>query len=207
MGKDMTCWIIGPNLEKFYIPLIAVTEREHLKKMGILLPNGRHGWTVTKPSFADIDPNKFRPVAEFLSTGDFKSHIHSPTGELLEEEELKFETISLCADAWEVAENLALHDMMETIVSKMKAIRPWSLLELIMFATRVYSVPSVPAFPVDADIEMKGLISSFISANYNEYVTGDEQSAFFEMLEQFPELRRDVHQAMASDAAEAMDRD
>jgi len=206
MDKDMTCWLIGPDLEKFYIPYAAITEREHLKKMGILEPHGEHGWRVTKPSFADIDPESFRPVAEFLCTGEFKARSTGPTGEPLEEEDLKSEAIELYAGAWEVANDLSLDDMMEAIIEKMRATQPWPLVELLIFASRVYSIPSVLAFPVEANIEMRSLTSSFISANYNQYLN-EHQETLMEKLQQFPELRRDVHQAMANEAAKEMDDD
>lgn len=165
--------------------------------------HGENGWKVTKPSFTDIEPDQFRPVAEYLSTGDFKTPAPGHTGQLLEGDELKSEAIGVLAESWSVAESLGLHDMMQVIVSKMKALRPWPQDEVMAFAKRVYSTQAIADFPVDADIEMKKLISSYIAVNYDGYVIKGPQT-FLEELRSFPELRKDVHEAMAIDAAEEM---
>jgi hypothetical protein len=95
---------------------------------------------------------------------------------------------------------------MQKIAAKMEEIQPWPLLELLLFACRVYAVPSAPAFSVPADLDMRATVSVFIATNYERY-RSEYGPELLRRLKKFPELNRNVHQALADQAAEELEQD
>jgi hypothetical protein len=164
--------------------------------MEVLIPDGKHGWRVIKPSFENIDPVNFGPVAQFLSDGDFKVSKN--------DEDWKSKAMEIYAGAWEVAEDLVLDDMMQLMVEKMKAMQPWPLLETLIFASTVYSELYLTAYAVPAAKDMKDLLSGYIADNFWIYLS-DYSVIFRERLGKYPELRRDVYRMMAKEAEEELE--
>lgn len=194
--KNWVTWSIGPNGEHFVMPMSALAGRPHLCSRDVLVPDGKGGYTLTKPSFAEIDPVEFRPVAEYLLTGDIHPPLHDSTNKLFEEDDRKSLVIETYAAVWKVAEHLALHDLMEKIVGKMKEIQPWPLLEMLAFAAVVYSSPSLP---MEADQEMRDMISLFIATHKKDYEQ-DYRNVFKDIFDNFHELRQHIYEHLAKEA-------
>ncbi|KAF2263704.1 hypothetical protein CC78DRAFT_568771 [Lojkania enalia] len=135
-----------------------------------------------------IDPKKFRPVAEYLSTGNF----HLPFGDV---DQRKGDAIGIYAEAWEIALHISLDSLMAMIVEKMEILQPWPLFEGFSFALRIYSEKEVP---FEADREMRKLLSSFIAVNFRRYM--DCPTYFWQEFQKFPELREQVYTRLADEA-------
>lgn len=190
----MADWMIGNPMERFPIPISAVEHRKHLMKMGIMWRNKEGKMVVHTPSFASINPHYFRFVAEFLcNTGDFSV----PESQNVEEDGADglWETYG---GVWTIAVDLCLEDLLELLVRKVKALRPWPLSERFTnFVSTVYADDTLPA-SLDGDIHMRELISKFV-AQHAHY------DGFAALMKKYPVLERDVSQAKADMETKGME--
>ncbi|KAF2191437.1 hypothetical protein K469DRAFT_623103 [Zopfia rhizophila CBS 207.26] len=160
--------------------------------MKILKPEGNQGWSFSKPSFKQIPPWKFAPVADYLSTGHFGPR-------MIRHETQRIEVIELCSAAWEVAGDLGMYDLREWIKVKMKGLQPWSLEEALSFAGTVYGSQSLY---LDVDELMEDMLAGFIADHFWEY---DEKhnTIWKQRMTTYPKLAEDVHERMAHKARQS----
>lgn len=168
--------------------------------MNLIYSDRDGGREVIKPSSPRINPVNFRPAAEFLSSGNFRDPVHDEEGNELDGDEAKTEMIAVCAGAWDVANLLRLDDLMAKVIEKMVELQPWPLQEALLFATRIYDASGPPEeFEDVPDQLMRKMVSGFLANNFWTYLRYHE-STFREKLQQFPELRKHVHNRIAENA-------
>lgn len=157
--------------------------RDALSGRNYFEPIGDHTWELVHPRLVDISPEDFRMVAEFLSDGDFG--IRDP-----ETEEQVAETFAECMAAWKTAELLSMDDLLDRIVEKIRATRPWwDLWNVMAFACSIYQSD----VPLQAHDELKALFSGYIADLFHIYLGDDHlNDTFLARLRQLPELERDV---------------
>lgn len=202
LNRHFTRWLIGPNAEPFDIPMTEYLSRDDLSKIAPKMPYGKNGWIVSKPNFANIDPEHFKHVAEFLSSGDFNVPLRDEEGNELDEEGIKTATLEVCLKAWGVAEQIPLHSLMELIVEKVWDVQPFPLLAILLFANAIYDNAEQPFF--EADTALRKILSAFIGQRFWDYVEylGEE---FMKILQERPELRQHVFHRMSKQARKEFD--
>lgn len=135
------------------------------------------------PGLADIDPDDFTFVAEYLESGKF-GHV-TPEGADQENE-----AFSQIVAAWTVAEILGMTDMMDHMIDKLAQLAPWDLWHVMLFACSVYR-PSGISLP--AQVKIKEMLAGSIAENFWIFIEDDHLSAdFVQRLKDLPELDRDV---------------
>ncbi|KAF2633938.1 hypothetical protein BU25DRAFT_381815 [Macroventuria anomochaeta] len=158
--------------------------RDALSGRNYFEPTGDNTWELVHPRLVDISSEDFRMVAEFLLDGDFG--IRDP-----EDEEQVAETFAECMSAWKTAELLSMDDLLEHIVDKIRAARPWwDMWNVMAFACSIYESD----ITLQAHKDMKAMLSESIAELYDIYIEDDHlRSQFLARLKQLPQLRRDVH--------------
>lgn len=135
------------------------------------------------PSLADIDPDDFTYIAEYLESGQF-GYVN-PQGA-----EQENEAFSELVAAWTVAEVLGMADMMEHMIDKLQRMAPWDLWHVMLFACNVYTAAGIS---LPAQDRIKEMLAGNIAENYWIYIEDDYLSAeFVQRLKELPELDRDV---------------
>lgn len=170
--------------------------RDALSGRNYFEPIGDNTWELVHPRLADISPEDFRMAAEFLSDGSFGTR--DP-----DTQEQVTETFAECMSAWKTAELLSMDDLLEHIVNKIWATRPWwDLFNVMLFACFIYENET----PLQAHGDLKDLLSDFIAEHYDIYVEDDSLRAeFMTRLKQLPELRRDVHKKIAEQTEQRLE--
>jgi hypothetical protein len=174
----------------------AYLSQDHFATLIPKMPDGENGWKVFKPNFVDFDPEHFKPVAAFLTSGDFHGPLRDEQGNELDEDAIKVAALELYLGAWEIADTLCLEDMMSRIVEKLRATH-WPLIEMLSFTMAIYLAPT--KLDSDVDKDMRKMLLSFICHHYRDYV---EQlgTIFLDRLEELPELREQVYRRMSKEA-------
>lgn len=144
---------------------------------------------------------QFEPVKQFLETGDFEIPTTDTYGNPFSPQAKKNRALKVCAGAWEIVTDLSLEDLMETIVEKSKALRPWpasdSIFHIVQFVNAARAIEGLLLQP---DIVMWQLIVELCKQH--------EKSERVEMLlEDFFELRRDFYKSKVQDAEVEMEKE
>jgi len=139
-------------------------------------------YQLTHPGLADIDPEDFTFVAQYLENGSF--------GDRMINEEDSREGFAQCMAAWVSAEKLGMNDLMDHVVEKLEQLENRNLWDVLAFACLVYRSPGIS---LPAQIRAKELVATDISLHYWDYVEDDSLSILFmERLKDLPELERDI---------------
>jgi hypothetical protein len=183
-------FVVGPNEEPFHILKSEVDRREYFANNNLgancMVKVGKNKWSFQRPCLQNIYPDDFRPVAEYLSTGSFGLRI-------FEDADQKDKAFADCCSAWRVADDLVMEDLLDYIVKKMEALRPWGLLETLAFAEVVYRMEGAP---LPAYRLMKDALSELVADHYLVYLC-EYPNIFGERMVQIPEFLDDVHRARA----------
>jgi hypothetical protein len=145
---------------------------------------GNNAWELEHPRLADIHPDDFKFVAEYLAGDDF-GHRH-PEGE-----EQVSETFAQCISAWRAAELLSMGDLLDHIVEKLRATREdWDLYNVMAFACTLYQTSD---YQLEAHEMMKDLLTTYIAEYFFIYFDADDlRTEFSDRLKQSSDFRRDV---------------
>lgn len=152
-------------------------------KQGLLLIdyNEQGLWELKHPALVDIEPADFAFVAEFLESDGF-GHRYPQEGEETNE------AFAQCVAAWIAAEKLGMWDMMEHVAEKLKGIEP-EMLEVLVFCRHVYAED---ATSLSQDY-VRDYLAVYITNHWWEYWGDDHlRSNFMKLLQQFPQLDKDV---------------
>ncbi len=140
-------------------------------------------WELQHPALSEIDPEDFTFIAEYLESGSFG--IRHPQ----DDEEKNEGFIQICS-TWTTADKLGMTDLLDHIVERMEALRPWDLVNVLAFIRCIYASPgsSLPAH-----VDMKHMLATYIAENYWEYIDDDGLKGLFaQRLKDLPELERDI---------------
>lgn len=157
--------------------------RDTVSARNYFTPVGDNTWELRHPRLAEIDSEDFALVAEFLSDGDFGHR--NPEGQ-----DQVGNTFAECISAWRTAELLSLDDLLDHIVGKVRATRPWwDMVSVMAFACSVYQ----SEVPLEAHVEMKAMLSEYIAESYDIYIEDDHlRGEFMARLRQLPDLKKHV---------------
>lgn len=158
--------------------------RDTLSGRNYFNPIGENTWELIHPGLADISPEDFQMVAEFLSDGSFGTR--NP-----DTEEQVAQAFAECMSAWQTAEILNMDDLLEHVIDKLRSNRPWwDLFDVMLFVCIIYGSEN----PLAAHNHLKPLLSEFIAEHYDVYIEDDYlRAGFMTRVKELPELRRDVH--------------
>lgn len=157
--------------------------RDTVSARNYFTPVGENTWELQHPRLSEIDPEDFKLVAEFLSNGYF-GHKHP------DDEEQVANTFAECISTWRTAELLSMDDLLDHIVDKIRATRPWwDMVSVMAFACSVYQ----SEIPLQAHVEIKTMLSEYIAEWYDIYIEDDHlRSEFMTRLRQLPDLKKHV---------------
>jgi hypothetical protein len=181
-------FVVGPDEEPFHILKSEVDRREYFANNSLgancMVKLGKNKWSFQRPCLQNIDPDDFRPVAEYLSTGSFGL-------QNFENADQKDKAFASCCSAWRVADDLVMEDLLDYVVKKIDKLRPWGLLETLAFAEVVYMMEGAP---LPAYRQMKFALSELVADNYLVYLR-EYPEIFGERMLRIPEFLDDVHHA------------
>lgn len=154
----------------FQVPYSSLTDRLLLLDLKVWDP--KQGWTISRPLFDTINPDHFRPVAEYLNRGDYAPDLvgrDTAAAHLVgvKTKEQKAAELIRCGVIFNIARDLQLSDLIELVVKKMKLLRPWPPLELTMVLTWVLEDASTG---FEADDELRSLLEEYMADNFWEFV-------------------------------------
>jgi hypothetical protein len=176
---------VGAQNEEFLIPKSEVDKLPFLSdaKIGCMATMDDGTSRLDLQCLTDFDPEHFRFVAEFLSTGQFgHSIVNEQTSEVVVQE---------CAATWPIADRIVLEDLLDHIVKKVQQAQlQWD--EAWFLALMVYETSGTP---LNAYKLMKEHLVEVIADNFLYYVYehGDKVT---EPLRGLPELQRDVYRRL-----------
>ncbi|KAF1978340.1 hypothetical protein BU23DRAFT_498278 [Bimuria novae-zelandiae CBS 107.79] len=185
----------GEQEQEFLVPKAEIEKRPSLSHAQIGCMTTAEDGTpqLDLPCFRQFDPEDFRYVAEFLSTGTF--------GHTSVDESNRDDVFVECAAAWPIADRLVLEDFLDLIVVKVRQTRPWHFEESWALAKIVYQEEGSA---LDAYVAMKEMLAESIAENF--YTMALQLGAeFLGPLQQLPELRRDVHKRLFDNAQSQLD--
>ena len=206
LPKDIVTFFIGKSQQPFKIPRIQVENRGCFRD--VMAWEENNGYCMRRPSYNKLNSTYFSNVVEFLTGGDFKplltkrgtkeAHVEDATtasGKQI--------AILKCAEAWEVAHEILIDDLMELVAEKLKTLKPWPLLEILLVAKIVFAEASTDC---EADNEMRKIISDYFAENFWSFAQ-KEFTNFKDKLCQCPELAKMVWAAMLVKAEKIIDGD
>ena len=166
----------------------------------------KNGYCMRRPAYNKLNSTYFSSVVEFLTGGDFKpllmkrgtegAHVEdaaTPSGKQI--------AILKCAETWEVAREILIDDLMELVAEKLKILKPWPLLEILLVAKIVFAEASTDC---EADNGMRRIISDYFAENFWSFAQ-KEFTNFKDELCQCPELAKMVWAAMLAKAEKIID--
>lgn len=181
---------VGAHNDEFLIPRAEIERLPFLSdaKIGCIAVMEDGTSRLDLQCLTEFDPDHFRFVAEFLSTGQF--------GHTVINEETRQAVLEECAVAWPIADRIVLEDMLDYIVTKVQQaqLREWE--EAWVVGLTVYETSGTP---LGAYKLMKELLVKVIATNFLEkvYEYGDE---IIGRLRDLPELQRDVYRILLETA-------
>lgn len=179
--------MVGPDEEVHMLQKSSLWDRPYFRdsKQGLLLidHNDDGMWELKHEALVDIKPDDFTFIAEYLESDGF-GHRNPQEGEETNE------AFAQCVAAWITAEKLGMWDMMEHVAEKLKGIEP-EMLEVLVFCRHVYAQDTTST----SQGYLKDYLAVFIAENWWIYFGDDHlRSNFIELLQQFPELEKDVYE-------------
>ena len=140
-------------------------------------------WELRHPALAEIQPDDFVFVAEYLESDGF-GHRYPQDGDEMDE------SFAQCVSAWITAEKLGMSDMMDHVVEKLERHIEPGMHDVLAFACQVYGSQDT-ALPSQA--RLKEYLAMYIAENRLIYLDDDNlNSDFIERLKKLPELERDI---------------
>ncbi|KAF1842403.1 uncharacterized protein K460DRAFT_359016 [Cucurbitaria berberidis CBS 394.84] len=187
-SKEFVLVYVGPEREERTLQKNHVWNRPYFRDMrtGILhfAINEAGTWVLSHPGLAEIEPEDFFFVAEYLESGELGHK--RPEGE-----SQVHEAFAQNISAWAAAIKLGMTDLLDHIVDKLERLAPWDMWDIMAFACHVFesSGPSLPA-----QQRMKDLLATDIAHNFWVYIEDDHLSAsFVQRLKDLPELERVIY--------------
>jgi hypothetical protein len=185
-SKEFVQVLVGPDQEIRTLQKQSVWDRPYFRdsRQGLLYfdHNAEGMWQLIHPALADIQPDNFAFVAEYLESAAFG--IRYPQ----EGEEMN-EAFAQCASTWITAEKLGMSDLMDHIVEKLERIEP-EMSAIFIFAVYVYS--QTPSF---SHLKLRDHLAVHIAENWWIYLDDDHlRSEVIKRLQTLPELERDIYQ-------------
>ena len=189
-SKGFVLMYVGPDSEERTLQRSHVWDRPYFQdqRTGIMHFELKEGqWLLSHPRLAEIDPEDFDLVAEWLESGQL-GHKH-PEGE----EEVQ-EAFAQNISAWETALKLGMTDLLDHIVDKLERLAPWDMWDIMAFACHVFEeTPGGSCLPVQE--RMKDLLATELAQNFWIYIEDEHLSAgFIQRLKDLPELERDIYE-------------
>ncbi|KAI4955424.1 hypothetical protein J4E91_001284 [Alternaria rosae] len=186
-SKEFVQILVGPDQEVHMLQKSSLWERPYFRdsKQGLLLidHNDDGMWELKHEALVDIKPDDFTFIAEYLESDGF-GHRNPQEGEEMNE------AFAQCVAAWITAEKLGMWDMMEHVAEKLKGIEP-EMLEVLVFGRHVYAQDTTST----SQRYLKDYLAVYIAENWWIYFGDDHlRSNFIELLQQFPELEKDVYE-------------
>jgi len=179
--------LVGPDQEVYNLQISCLWDRPYFRdsKQGLLLidHNDAGMWELKHPALVDINPEDFTFIAEYLESDGF-GHRNPQEGEETNE------AFAQCVAAWITAEKLGMWDMLEHVAEKLKGIQP-GMLEVLVFCRHVYAEDATSLSQDD----VRDYLAVYIVEHWWTYWGDDHlRPNFMELLQQFPQLDRDVNE-------------
>jgi hypothetical protein len=176
---------VGAQDEEFLIPKSEVDKLPFLSdaKIGCMATMDDGTSRLDLQCLTDFDPEHFRFVAEFVSTGQF--------GHSIVNEQTRGVVLEECAAAWPIADRIVLEDLLDYIVNKVQQVQlRWD--EAWFLALMVYKTSGTPlvAYKLMKDLLVETIADNFL---YYVYQHGDQVTG---PLRGLPELQRDVYRTL-----------
>ncbi|KAL5118044.1 hypothetical protein ACEQ8H_004030 [Pleosporales sp. CAS-2024a] len=178
--------VVGRDAEEFMLPKEVLWNRVYFRDSmtgtNHFALNEQNIWELRHPQLVNMEAQEFRLVAEYLS-GD-KFGLREP-----ETPDQEDEAIAQCVAAWDAAEKLDMHDMLDEIAHRVEFLA-WEDTCLLVFAKKVYSAQG-PVLPAHDTVRnwLSGTLAKRFWALEMDPVMG---SQFRKYLRRLPELERDV---------------
>jgi hypothetical protein len=188
---------IGPDDEEFMVPRESITDRPYFRDIQSL---ENEAWVIRRSSYRDVDPKKFKWIADFLSTGDFGHRIPTDEWERKETiEESRQDIFIECAEAYEVAKDMVMEDLMDLILEKLQAIKPWAPLDALSFATLIFQDPTDASCRSEAETNLMKSFGNYLAQRF-WYFDEQHHSNWKERLKRCPGMAREVFSILAEKA-------
>lgn len=186
-SKDFVLVRVGPDEDERLLPTSYVWNRPYFREPtgGIMYfeTNDDDIYELSHPGLAEIMPEDFAYVAQYLESGIFG--LQHPEGEMAVQN-----AFAESMAAWTAAEKLGMTDLMEHVVDKVERLAPWDMWDAMAFACIVYQTAG-PFLPVQE--RMKDVLATDLAQHYWVYIQDDHLSdAFIQRLKDLPELERDI---------------
>ncbi|KAI4697638.1 uncharacterized protein J4E84_000770 [Alternaria hordeiaustralica] len=186
-SKEFVQVLVGPDQEVYNLQISCLWDRPYFRdsKQGLLLidHNDAGMWELKHPALVDINPEDFTFIAEYLESDGF-GHRNPQEGEETNE------AFAQCVAAWITAEKLGMWDMLEHVAEKLKGIQP-GMLEVLVFCRHVYAEDATSLSQDD----VRDYLAVYIVEHWWTYWGDDHlRPNFMELLQQFPQLDRDVNE-------------
>lgn len=186
-SKEFVLIYIGSQGEERMVHRSCVWNRPYFRDVRTGIMRFSHNedglWILSHPAFADVEPDDFAYIAEYLESGDFG--LKRPNGE----EEVQ-EAFAQIISAWITAQKLDMTDLLDHILDKLERLAPWDMWHVMTFACLTYESQG-PCLP--AQERLKDMLATDIARNYWIYIEDDHLSAsFVQRLKDLPELERDI---------------
>ncbi|KAF2202360.1 hypothetical protein GQ43DRAFT_313647 [Delitschia confertaspora ATCC 74209] len=190
-------FFIGADNEEFVVPRESVTERSYFRDI-LALENNK--LVMRRGAYRLIDPTKFKWAADYLSTCDFGHRIPQIELERKEVMDANREDIFLqCAEAYEVASEMVMDDLMTLILKKLEAIRPWPPLLALSFASNLFRASHEAEFRSDEEEQLMRAFGKYLADNF-WYLTEEHLSSWKDKLALNPALAEEVFRNLAEKA-------
>lgn len=147
---------------------------------------------IDLPCLKDFNPEDFKFVAQFLSTGQF--------GHSVITEDTRADVIAECAAAWPIADRMVLEDLLDHIVEKLQKAQPWQPEETWILALMVYETSDTL---LKAYTTMKEMLAASLADNFYDMILRHGQG-FLGPLQEIPELKRDIYRVLFETAEQQL---
>ncbi|KAJ5024857.1 hypothetical protein J3E72DRAFT_388151 [Bipolaris maydis] len=162
-------------------------------------------WVLRHPALPHIDPEHFDFAAEYLESDGFGIRLppDPDNSSTTTSSEVHSTVLEQCCAAWNVADRLDMHDLMEHVVDKLQAIRPGRE-EMMVFACRIFAKRGGVDLP--GHYRLKEHLARYVAENWWEYIR-ELGTVFVGRLVRLPELERDVCEKRLEMLNERLDRE
>jgi hypothetical protein len=186
-SKEFVQVLVGPNEEVSMLQKQCVWNRTYFRDPRYGVNRFDHNddgmWELRHPALAEIQPDDFVFVAEYLESDGF-GHRYPRDGDEMDE------SFAQCVSAWVTPEKLGMSDMMDHVVEKLEGRIEPGMYDVLVFACQVYGSQDT-ALPSQA--RLKEYLAMYIAENRLIYLDDDNlNSDFIKRLKKLPELERDI---------------
>lgn len=188
---------VGPDDEEFIVPRESIKTRPYFRDVQAL---ENEVWVIRRNFYRAIDPEKFKWIADFLSTGDFGHRIPTEDSERKElTDESKQDIFLECAEAYEVAKEVVMDDLIDLILEKLQSIKPWSPLVALSFATIIFQEPTDASCRSEAEENILKTFGNYLAKRF-WYFNENHYTSWKERMTRYPGMAREVYTILAEKA-------